>query len=348
MDWLKYDVNSVFAVWNVNMNSSPTLDPILRIQNVGQQMMKSSLAYIDQLKGFFSAIALALSISGSVMQILGWAVSPGSFWGILQGVSAAAANQAGVLDTLLGICQTVIFMNLPIGLAVLTPMLVSCITFAIYVPLIPYLLVLFGVISWLISVLVLMAAAPIICFLMMWGNASQDNPLLARETEQFVMQVIGVFFRPTLMVIGLIAGMVLSYVGVDVLNLGFAHIVEDVVLNSSDSGTLALIKKVGVITIYTFTMVSLINMCFSTIYLLYSETMRIAGISAPATGLEEKQLESVKGASTQVAEAGASGMKESATTLKGAGKSMSFKGSGEKKGGSAEGGDAKGSNSGKK
>lgn len=318
IDWLKLDVNKVFRVWNAQMNDNPGLDPIIKIQNVGQQMMQSGVDYIDHLKTFFATVAISISAGGAVYEIISWAVSPCGYWGICSGVTGATGGALAFINALTDMSQTIIFMNLPIGLAVLTPMLVNGIIFSIYVPLIPYLLFLFGVISWFISVLVLMAAAPIICFLMMWGNASQDNPLLAREAEQFIMQVIGVFFRPTLMVIGLITGMVLSYIGVDVLNLGFAQIIGDVITKPGDSGTLKLIKQVGVMSIYTFTMVSLINMCFSTIYLLYSEAMRIAGISAPATGLEERQLESVKGSTTQVAESGAGGMKESSSGMKGA------------------------------
>jgi hypothetical protein len=176
----------------------------------------------------------------------------------------------------------------------------------------------------------LMSAAPIICFLMLWGNSSQENPLLSREAEQFVMQIIGVFFRPTLMVIGLITGMVLSYIGVDLLNLGFAEAVKMVVTEPGDNG-IKLIQQVGMVVVYTFTMISIVNMCFSTIHLLYSEAMRIAGIQAPAVGMEEKHMEGVKGAVTQMGEAGAGGLKEGATSLKGAGLKLKPDGASSKK-----------------
>jgi len=320
MDWLKFDVNEVFKSWQDQMGKdSADLDPIIKLQNLGQVMMEQSVAYIDQLKGFFIAITSALSTAAVIYWGVSWAVAPGSFMGSLTGVSTALETGAVILNGLVEMSQTIIFMYLPIGLAVLVPMFVSGAMFAIYIPLIPYLLFLFGVISWFISVLVLMAAAPIICFLMLWGNSSQENPLLAKEAEQFMMQLIGVFFRPTLMIIGLIAGMVLSYIGVDVLNLGFSDIVKSVI-DTSKSGVadVNLIKQVGVVVIYTFTMVTLINMCFSPIHLLYSEAMRIAGIQAPATGMEERGLEAVKGAATQLAQEGAGGMKEGAVGMKGA------------------------------
>jgi len=253
-------------------------------------------------------------------QLAGALASPFSFLGIGVGLSMSLNILTQAMTSLMDLAQAIVFMYIPLGIAVMGPMFVSGTIFSIYVPMIPYLLFLFGAISWFISVLVLMAAAPIICFLMLWGNQSQENPLLAREAEQFIMQVIGVFFRPTLMVIGLIAGMVLCHIGVDILNLGFSHFVSDFIVEADTGGKMALIKQVGVVSIYTFTMLTVVNMSFSTIYLLYSEAMRVAGISAPAVGMEQQQLEAVKGAATQISEAGSAGMKGQATAIKGAAK----------------------------
>ena len=84
-------------------------------------------------------------------------------------------------------------------------------------------------------------------------------------------------------------------------------------------------------------MVSVINMCYSTIYLLYSEAMRVAGIQAPAAGMEAQQLEAVKGASRQVAEAAVGGMKDTVAGQKGikpgAAKQIEMKSEGEEEDG---------------
>ena len=58
---------------------------------------------------------------------------------------------------------------------------------------------------------------------------------------------------------------------------------------------------------------------FSAIHLLYSETMRIAGINAPAGGQEERQLESVKSGVQKYGEAGSSGAREGAGSVRGKG-----------------------------
>ncbi len=336
MDFLKLNVSQIFADWNTYMGAASAgtgaRDPILKLQLLGTSMVNHTIAYVSQLKGFLAAIAVATSVQGLILTAISWGVAVGSILGATVGASEATDTTLSFYKEMTEITLAVIFMQLPIALAMLGPIFITGIIFSLYVPLIPYLLFLFGAISWFISVLVLMAAAPIICFLMLWGNSSQENPLLAREAEQFIMQVVGVFFRPILMVIGLITGMVLSYIGVDLLNAGFTQLIAIIQGGKTLSTTTALsmIQQVGIVVIYTFTMVSIVNMCFSTIHLLYSEAMRVVGIQAPAVGMEEKGLEGVKGAVSQFGEAGGAGMKEGATSLKGAGiKSMGAKDSNE-------------------
>ncbi len=321
MDFLSLDVNQIFNKWNANMGAAGvSKDPILKLRDIGQSMITNSLKFTTQMQIY---LGLMIAVVGGVslaMQILGVALSVGSFWGATTGGVIVVGTIVEVIQSFYEQVQGLIFMQLPIALAALGPIFTCGVLLAIYVPLIPYLLFLFGAMSWFISVIVLMAASPIICFLMLWGNSSQENPLLGREAEQFIMQIIGVFFRPILMVMGLVIGMVLSYVSVELLNLGFSNVVSYVMTDTS--GAMQLIQQIGLVVIYTFTMLSVVNFSFSTINLLYSEAMRIAQIQAPATGLEEKQMEGVKGGVQQFGEAGAGGVRDSASSLKGSAKTV--------------------------
>lgn len=276
-------------------------------------MLDQSMAFTAQMAGFMIAVFVPIGIDATISFFLATGLSSIPF------MNAAAGAQANLqqLTLITPMIQTIVFATLPIALAVLIPMFVSGVMLYIYVPLIPFMLFLFGVLSWFISVLVLMAAAPIICFLMLWGNSSQENPLLAKEAEQFLMQIIGVFFRPTLMVIGLVAGVALSYIGVDVLNAAFNVIVGDSDLFSMTSGA-AFAKKIALVIVYTTTMVSVVNVCFSPIHMLYSEAMRVVGISAPVTGTEERAVEGVKGSISHSAEAAGGALKEGIGAAKGA------------------------------
>jgi hypothetical protein len=183
-----------------------------------------------------------------------------------------------------------------------------------------------------------MAAAPIICFLMIWGAASQEHPLLSRESEDFIKQILSVFFKPVFMIMGLVVGIVLARVGVDVLNAGFQTIIAGIFpstgLTATSNSNLLMIESIGAVVIYTFTMVSLVNLCFSAIHLLHSEVMTVVGMRVIAgAGIEEKAMGEVKAGGQQFAEAGAAGAKEKGQALKGmgdAGKAQDYQGAKQK------------------
>lgn len=311
MRYLAIDVNDVIKTWNEQMSSSK--DPLLKLQNIGYKMMERSMNFWNQIMG----MSVAMSVGTIISQVIGWlftmAGAPCTFWGTCQGITAGGQAWVAMSAGVQKIAETFIFINLPMGLAITGPLFVNGAILGLYLPLIPYLLFVFGAVSWFISVIVMMAAAPVMCFLMLWGSSSGENPLLGKEAEQFLMQLIAVFFRPTLMIIGLIVGMVLSYIAVDILNLGFKHVIENVIGAGSQSDQLKMVLQAGILVVYTFTMISLVNMCFAPIHMLYSEAMRAAGISGvPAVGMEEKALGEVKAGTGEAAQAGAGGAKEQA------------------------------------
>ncbi|MEI8054408.1 MAG: DotA/TraY family protein [bacterium] len=320
MMYLQYDIMKIMETWNKVMSGDTDVkDPIVKLQILGRSMITNSLAYFDQIERMIIGLSVAFMVQGSIFTLVIAAVGLGSFWGVTTGVTIAMQTAQSFMSTINEIIRTVIFMYIPIGLAVTGPLLVTGVTLAVYIPLIPYMLFLFGVMSWFISVFILMAAAPIICFMMIWGSASQENPLLSREAEQFVQQLVSAFFRPTLMIIGLVIGVVLARTGVNLLNSGFDIIASNVFSGSgNENKTIKMIEQIGVVVIYTFTMISLINICFSTIHLLHSEVMGAVGIRVSAGGMEEKAMGEIKAGATEFAQAGSAGAKEQSTSFKGA------------------------------
>ncbi|EKE01723.1 MAG: organelle trafficking lipoprotein defect DotA [uncultured bacterium] len=323
--FLASDMLRVLGSWNELMVVERSLDPILKLQMLGNDMMLQSAKYLFQMQIFFVTVSVAsvtASTVGILANIIGAALSAIPMMTIGISVQSAIDAITKLSDKLQSLAQTVVYAWMPLGMAVITPIFVTGITLALYIPLIPYLLFLFGVMSWFISVLVLMAAAPIICFLMVWGAASQEHPLLSREADLFVMQLVGIFFRPVLMIIGLIVGMSLAYVGISILNIGFAHIynniaqVEGVTFgwkggwDSIPYTIVYFVKIIAFMILYTFTMISIVNMCFSLIHLLYTEVMSVMSIRAPGAGAEEAQLQAVKTGATELAQAGIGGLKE--------------------------------------
>jgi defect-in-organelle-trafficking protein DotA len=76
-----------------------------------------------------------------------------------------------------------------------------------------------------------MVAAPLVCF----GLTHPEGHDFLGEAKQAAMLLLGVFLRPALMVIGLIAGMILSYVSLRILVYTFSGFANDL-FASANSG----------------------------------------------------------------------------------------------------------------
>lgn len=90
-------------------------------------------------------------------------------------------------------------------------------TTAFYVPMLPYMIFIFGAIGWLFAVIESMIAAPIVALII----TTPEGEGVIGKGEQGLMILLNVFLRPSLMVIGFISGIVMSYVSVWVLNSTF-------------------------------------------------------------------------------------------------------------------------------
>ena len=91
------------------------------------------------------------------------------------------------------------------------------------VPLYPFLVYIFAVIGWFILVIEAVVAMPLVAL----GVTHPEGHDILGKGEQALMIILGVFLRPALMVMGLIAGMIVSYVGLRVLILGYSTFLVD-------------------------------------------------------------------------------------------------------------------------
>ncbi len=90
---------------------------------------------------------------------------------------------------------------------------------AYYIPFLPYMIFTFGTIAWLMAVIEAMVAAPIVAL----GVTHPEGHDAFGKGEQAIMILMNVFLRPSMMIIGYIAGIALSYVSVWIINAGFAN-----------------------------------------------------------------------------------------------------------------------------
>jgi defect-in-organelle-trafficking protein DotA len=114
-----------------------------------------------------------------------------------------------------------ISLAMPLLMAWMGTMLAVGFITAYYIPFLPYMIFTFGSIGWLMAVIEAMVAAPIVAL----GITHPEGEGPFGKGEQAIMILMNVFLRPALMIIGYIAGIILSYVSVWVINAGFANVV---------------------------------------------------------------------------------------------------------------------------
>lgn len=191
---------------------------------------------------------------------------------------------------------------------------------AFYVPVYAFFLFTFAVISWFIAVIEAMACAPMIAF----GLTHPEGHDLLGSAKQALILLLGVFLRPTLIIIGLVGGMILSFVAFRMVNYGFASFLGDIfstpsagstnasvesgmssyVLNISNGagglgGAAGLILGMPVMMImYTSVVFLVANQCYSLIYVLPDYILRWIGGAANPSGVGQ-MVEGLKGGVSQ-------------------------------------------------
>lgn len=115
----------------------------------------------------------------------------------------------------------IMLMALPLLIAWLGVMLAIGYLTAYYIPFVPYMIFTFASIAWLMAVVEAMVAAPIVALSI--THPEGEGPF-GGKAEQSLMILMNVFLRPSLMIIGYISGIILSYVCVWVINAGFMNV----------------------------------------------------------------------------------------------------------------------------
>ncbi len=133
----------------------------------------------------------------------------GELWLTLMTMSIGAAFFPPVFALImLGMPLIIAWVSIMVGIGFIT---------AYYIPILPYLIFTFGSIAWLIAVIEAMVAAPIVAL----GVTHPEGHDAFGKGEAAIMILMNIFLRPSMMIIGYISGIALSYVGVWILNAGF-------------------------------------------------------------------------------------------------------------------------------
>lgn len=233
--------DEILGSWIANLSGSSTgalsQNPVLAAQSEGHTILTAVMIVIPII--FFTNIGFGL---------LG-----GIYLGTSPGVAAAIAT----VNSIIPIAMFIILVFLGLGL-----------TLAVYTPMIPYMLFTFGAINWLIASIETMIAAPIVAI----GLLHPEGHEVWGQAEKAMMLILNIFLRPSLMIFGMIGGMLMTYTVVMMINYAFLNVVTMVSGNSAN-----LIEMIFFMVLYTSIFTTSMNKCFDLIHMVPDKIMRWIG-----------------------------------------------------------------------
>lgn len=134
-------------------------------------------------------------------------------------VLIALSETIGAIPVLGLIIMPLIALAMPLIMAWVGVMMSIGFITSYYIPFLPYMIFTFGAIAWIVVVIEAMVAAPIVAL----GVTHPEGNDAFGKGEHAIMIILNIFLRPSMMIIGYIAAISLSYVSVWLINAGFAN-----------------------------------------------------------------------------------------------------------------------------
>jgi conjugal transfer/type IV secretion protein DotA/TraY len=220
----------------------------------------------DPLLGI-SMFGANLMITAEVMLVIAYAASVAlSFTSVL----ACPVSFKGVSE------QLILGVIFPAATAAILLWLAGA-TFAVYVPMIPYLMFTATAVGWMFAVIEAIVAAPVLAL----GLVSPSGDELGKAGQGMLI-LVGLFLKPTLMIFGFILASRLLKAILTMVNNMFAATVD-----ANIAGVSPLFGWVVPMILYAGFVVALTNKCFSLIHILPEKIMRWLGSQGDGFGTEE-------------------------------------------------------------
>lgn len=173
---------------------------------------------------------------------------------------------------------------IPIIVSVVSALIANGVVLSVYVPLLPFLIFFFSALGWMMSVVEAMVAAPLVAL----GVTHPEGHDLLGKSEQSLMLLLSIFVKPIVMIIAFFAAMILTRIGVRMLNTGMHYFIADSGLSMS-----GMFQMIGLIMFYTLTIIGIVRFAFSLVHILPDKIMRWIGV-APESFNIEAQLNAIK------------------------------------------------------
>ncbi|TNF68947.1 MAG: hypothetical protein EP298_05405 [Gammaproteobacteria bacterium] len=302
------DQGQGFAAKNFSM--------IQNVQSVGMALIEGT---ISDMLDIFATAKLQLSgikndadqkisnlESDSVNASIINAVTFGMSSSITQNVMSLKFAEAMYHTTMKLASFTLSLIWMPMVLFVLTTIFGIGVSFTLIIPLTPFILFWAGKVAWLLLAIEAMVAAPIVAL----GLVYPEGHEVFGKTEPAIQICMNLVLRPVFMIVGMIAGIGLTYILIQFSSEGFKAVTNSLLsLLPVGDGTDAATYSRGVLSclvifIYATFLAMAFTKCFSLIYVIPDKVLQWIG-NTRSERAGEAEIQEFKGATTQMAQQGA-------------------------------------------
>lgn len=199
---------------------------------------------------------------------LGAVISGGTLGG-----TADAANSnpvTGPMAVLLSIGSRVYEYAFPMMLGAIFAMVAFGFSLSIYVPMVPYIMWMGGVIGYLVLIAEALVAASLWAVMLMHPSG---EGMTSQQSSRGVMLLLSLFTRPALMLMGMVVGMFMLEPLVMMINDTFYYAMKSV----QGATVSMLFSTFGFCAIYVSLILTVVNKCFSMIHILPDKVLRWIG-----------------------------------------------------------------------
>ncbi len=159
----------------------------------------------------------------------------------------------------------------------------------VYVPLIPYILFTMAALGWIIIVIEVMVAGPLIALGILSPGGQSE---ILGHASHALMMIFNLFLRPALIVFGLMAAMMLAPVAIGIVNIGFGMAMSSIVKNLGTAP--GLVELIIFMAVYAYLIVTVMNKVFSLVYAVPDQVTSWIGYQHRGAG-EGQALDETKG-----------------------------------------------------
>ena len=275
---------NTFSAMNAVSNGQGSTDPLQNLIVAGNALLWAAFA-------LFIALLLIVVILGIVGNIDIFVLGSG------------AIDPVGPATQLIG------GLLFPAILALIGMMISLGGTLSIYVPLIPYTIFLMGAISWLMTTIEAMVAGPLVSLGILSPSGRHD---IMGKAEPALGFLFSLFLRPSLMIFGMIAAMLLSGVAIKMINDVFFGVVYNNTAGSQGPNPIGFIIF---LMAYVSLIVSVLNKCFSAIHVIPERVLSWISITGVPTESGQEAVTAMKQAVEKGASATSGAMEKGAGTV---------------------------------